>query len=146
MILATLASAYVLAMPSNQEARLVLPGIADLPTISGAAPCYPDDLQPADAPERGFDCLQLPLSAANEAAWQYVRLLRERGWRFVGGASVRLDVQRTRDDGTCDGVGVAVMTDFEKLESGTLSPAQEAELPAQLLFFLEADVPCFPET
>ena len=131
-----------LAVPT-QEGPL-LPGIANLPLIPGSETCGAGAPEGFDTADLSTTCITLPLEAANDAAWTYVGIFRERGWRFAGGAAIVLYVQRDKPNGGgCEGVDIAVLTDFEAMESGRLTDEEMAAMPAFVMFGHRKDVRCY---
>lgn len=134
--------ALAVAGQATAQEVVVFPGFVDLPIIEGGSAC-PEGIAAEGVLATHIDCVGVPISALNDAGWAYVRLLEERGWRFSGGASVELTVQRDRADGGCEGIDVAAVTDFAALEREDISPEEIAELPSFVFFERHDDVPCF---
>lgn len=129
----------------SQERRL-LPGYADLPVVAGDPKCGPSTLADEDATAlRASDCVLTTVSTINEIFKEYAGLITRSGWRFTGGAAVVFNFQRDRDDGGCEGLDLAALTDFAALEREGITEEEAAAQPGSVFFFRKDDVPCYPE-
>jgi hypothetical protein len=135
MIASALAAA-LLSFAGQDGGALLLPGVADLPVLEGAAAAPDCGGMPTVFEGDPVACVTAPIDRIDPLVWAYVREARARGWTDASGAANAIWLEKPGIDGKCQKLTIAGFWDFRRW------PEPRPGIPGYVAVSVRSDVRC----